>query len=117
MRWAFMALIGNEPVGFSAYHHTTRYDCDAELQSLYVLPHAQRQGVGLRLLRPVTERLVEDGSTTLCVGYSPTNPYKGFYTKLGARELNPHWSVWDDLPTLLGQLPVVSLSSNSETRS
>lgn len=84
--------------GFAAYHHTRRWNCDAELQSLYVLPDHQRLGIGTMLLQEIIRRLRAEGSTSLCVGYAPDNPYKRFYAKHGAIEINPHWAVWRELP-------------------
>ena len=86
------ALLAGRRVGFAAYHHTRRYDCDAELQKIYVLKTAQGRGVGTAMLRLIADRLVADGSKTMCVGYDPANPYKRFYAKHGTVEINPHWS-------------------------
>jgi GNAT superfamily N-acetyltransferase len=97
---AFLAEIDGRPVGFAAYHHTTRHNTDAELQSIYILKEAQGQGVGTRLLRVIAGRLHADGSRTLCVGFGPENPYKCFYFKHGAVAINPHWAVWRDLRRL-----------------
>jgi ribosomal protein S18 acetylase RimI-like enzyme len=96
----FIVEQDSRPVAFAAYHHTRRHGTDAELQSIYVLPDAQRRGIGSALLRLIAERLVADGSASMCVGYSPENPYKQFYLKHGAVELDPHWAVWRNLPEL-----------------
>ncbi|HXY19374.1 MAG TPA: GNAT family N-acetyltransferase [Gemmatimonadales bacterium] len=95
--WAFVAEADDGPVGFAAYHHTARHGCDAELESIYVLREAQGRGVGTALLWRIGERLVGEGSRSLCVGYDPRNPYKRFYLKHGAVEINPHWAAWRDL--------------------
>ena len=36
--WVFVAEAGNVPIGFIAYHHTTRHGTDAELQNIYERP-------------------------------------------------------------------------------
>ena len=95
-----IATIDGNGVGFAAWHHTSRWDCDAELQSIYVLPHAQRRGIGTRLFETVLGRLQADGSRSLCVGYAPDNPYKRFYAKHGAVEIEPHWAVWRSLRSI-----------------
>ena len=87
-------------MGFAAYHHTTRHDTDAELQSIYVLKEAQGQGVGTRLLQVIANRLHAEGSRTMCVGYAPDNPYRRFYFKHGAVAINPHWAMWPDVSLL-----------------
>ncbi len=79
--FAFVAELGDEPVGFAAYHHTRRFGTDAELQSIYVLKRAQGRGVGTRLLAEIAARLAADGSATLCVGYAASSPYNRFYAK------------------------------------
>jgi GNAT superfamily N-acetyltransferase len=96
--FAILAQTGGEVIGFAAYHHTRRWNCDAELQSIYVLRCHQCRGAGTTLLGEVIRRLHTDGSRSLCVGYSPDNPYKRFYFKHGAIEINPHWAVWRPLP-------------------
>jgi len=98
--WAVLAELDSRPVGFAAYHHTVRHGADAELQAMYVLHEMQGRGVGSQLLLQITRRLVADGSRTMCVGYDPRNPYKRFYARHGAVEIDPHWSIWRDLRRL-----------------
>jgi GNAT superfamily N-acetyltransferase len=98
--WAFLAEVDGWPIGFAAYHHTARHGADAELQAIYVLHEMQGLGVGSQLLRRIARRLVADGSRTMCVGYDPRNPYKWFYARHGAVEIDPHWSIWRDLGRL-----------------
>jgi GNAT superfamily N-acetyltransferase len=95
--FALFVEIGGRPVGFAAYHHTTRHGAGAELESMYVLKEFQGHGLGARLLRAVGGRLHADGSGSMCVGYDHRNPYKRFYLERGAVEINPHWAVWRDL--------------------
>ncbi len=102
--FAFIAELDGEPVGFAAYHHTHRFGTDAELQSIYVLKEAQGRGVGTRLLAEVAARLAQDGSTTMCVGYAATSPYKRFYEKHGTQPIGPEYSVWRDVPALSRRL-------------
>ena len=99
--FTFIAEVDKQPVGFAAYHHTRRHNTDAELQSIYVLQEAQGCGVGTALLQLIALRLIEEGSVTMCVGYDPRNPYRRFYRKHGAVEINPHWSLWPDVRTIL----------------
>jgi GNAT superfamily N-acetyltransferase len=95
--FVFLAEADGRAVGFAAYHHTRRLGTDAELESIYVLKEAQGRGVGTALLGVIVGRLRAEGSRTLCVGYDPRNPYKRFYLKHGAVEINPHWAVWREL--------------------
>src|ERR1700674_3247185 len=98
--YAHLAAESDRPVAFAAYHHTSRHDADAELESIYVLKDAQGQGVGTELLRLIGGRLQAEGSRTMCVGYDPRNPYKRFYRKHGAVEISAHWALWRDVSTL-----------------
>ena len=106
--------VGDRPVGFAAYHHTTRHGAGAELESMYVLKESQGHGLGTTLLRVVGRRLYADGSGSMCVGYDHRNPYKRFYLERGAVEINPHWAMWRDLrhfasegaPSVDGRRPV-----------
>ncbi|MGH7604778.1 MAG: GNAT family N-acetyltransferase [Gemmatimonadaceae bacterium] len=98
---ALVAREGGRSLGFAAYHHTRRHDADVELESIYVLKDVQRRGVGAALLRAVIERLTRGGDASMCVGYDPKNPYKAFYLKYGATELDPHWAIWRDIGHLL----------------
>lgn len=99
--FVFLAEVDGQPVGFAAYHHTRRHDTQAELQSLYVRKEAQGSGVGTALLRTIALPLIEDGSKTMCVGYDLRNPYKRFYLKHGAVEINPHWAFWPDVSIIV----------------
>jgi GNAT superfamily N-acetyltransferase len=99
--FTFLATANGQSVGFAAYHHTRRHDTQAELQSLYVRKEAQGHGIGTQLLHHIAVRLIEEGSTTMCVGYDPRNPYRRFYHKYGAVEINPHWSYWPDVRVIV----------------
>jgi GNAT superfamily N-acetyltransferase len=98
--FAFIAEVDNQPVAFAAYHHTRRHGAQAELQAIYVKKEVQGQGLGTELLSTIALRLFEEGSFTMCVGYDPRNPYKRFYLRHGAIEINPHWSFWPDVSVI-----------------
>ena len=95
------------PVGYVAYHHTKETRTDAELQNIYVLKEAQRQGIGTYLLAVIAHRLHADGSRAMCVGGDPESPYSRFYMKHGAVEIAPGspWAIWHDLGGLSARLP------------
>jgi len=105
--WVFLAEVEQIPIGYVAYHHTTRHGTDAELQNIYVLKDWQGRGVGTQLLGTVAHRLHADGSRTMCVGYDSESPYKGFYMKYGAVETEPGspWAIWVDVGALAARLP------------
>jgi ribosomal protein S18 acetylase RimI-like enzyme len=105
--WVFVAEIEHVPVGFIAYHHTTRHGTDAELQNIYVLKEWQDRGIGTHLLGTIAHRLDADGSRSMCVGYDSDSPYKRFYMKYGAEEMEPGspWAIWRDLHALAARVP------------
>jgi GNAT superfamily N-acetyltransferase len=105
--WVFVAEVENVPIGFIAYHHTTRHGTDAELQNIYVLKEWQGRGIGTRLLGTIAHRLEADGSRSMCVGYDSDSPYKRFYMKYGAVEMEPGapWAIWRDLQALTARVP------------
>jgi GNAT superfamily N-acetyltransferase len=95
-RRVWKAVTGERIVGLLAAHLTTRFDMEAEIQSMYVLWDYQRQGIGTALLRRVAEWLALQRARRLCVGIERANPYQVFYAKHGAAYLNEHWMFWDD---------------------
>jgi GNAT superfamily N-acetyltransferase len=105
--WVFLAEIDGVPVGYIAYHHTRRFETDAELQNIYLLKAWQRKGFGTALFGVVAHRLAADGSRSMCVGYDSNSPYKTFYFKHGSIETSPGapWAIWKDLPALAARLP------------
>ena len=103
-RVAFVALKGNLVVGYIAGHLTQRYDCDGELQYLWVAPDHRRGGVATRLLRLLARWFVEHEARRICVDVTPDNARaRSFYTRHGAEELNPHWLVWNDIAAALAE--------------
>jgi len=84
-------------VGYIAGHFSTRHGVEGELQSLYVRASHQRQQIGTELLKRLASWFAAHGRRTICVGVEPANPYWRFYEKHGARYINKHWLVWDDI--------------------
>jgi GNAT superfamily N-acetyltransferase len=105
--WVFLAELDGVAVGYIAYHHTKRLGTDAELQNIYLLKDAQRQGIGTHLLGVVAHRLQADGSRTMCVGFDAGSPYTRFYFKHGAVETAPGapWAIWHDVGSLAARVP------------
>lgn len=90
----YVAIVDEEIVDFIAGHLTERYDLEGELQSIYILPKHQRQGLGTQLVITLAEWFKKWDTKEVSVGYKGGS--EGFYIKLGAR-LNEHgWLVWDN---------------------
>lgn len=99
-RGMWMALDGDAPVGYIAGHLTRRFDCDGELQYLYVLPANRGGKVAAGLLRELARWFVDQGARRVCV--DPGNDRaRRFYARQGAVPLGMHWMVWEDVGLVL----------------
>lgn len=95
-RIMWIAFDDDRPIGYIAGHLTTRYDCDGELQWVYVTAEHRRHGVAADLLRRLAGWFVEHGARRICVDVGD-DAARPFYRRHGAVELNRHWMVWDDI--------------------
>ncbi|MGD0438045.1 MAG: GNAT family N-acetyltransferase [Bryobacteraceae bacterium] len=100
-RILFASVADGFLVGYIAGHFSRRHDTEGELQSIYVLKEFQGRGIGTALLTRLAEWFVGNKRRCVCVGINPKNPYKRFYDKHGARAINAHWLVWDDIGSVL----------------
>ena len=104
-RVAICAFVEESMVGYIAGHFSRRHGTEGELQSLYVLKEHHRSGIGTLLLLHLADWFVTRHRRAICVGVDPANPYRRFYEKHGARYLNKHWLLWDDIETMLKSRP------------
>jgi GNAT superfamily N-acetyltransferase len=101
-RTGFLARSGDEVVGYIAGHATTRYDCEGEVQYLYVAPGARRRGIATQLLQLLAGWFDQRGIRRVCVNANLESPGAvPFYVAAHALPLNRYWYVWDDLRTVL----------------
>ena len=97
-RTAFVAMAGEQVVGYIAGHATTRYGCSGEVQYLYVAPEYRRRGVARNLLRRLARWFDANAIHRVCVNADMDSPGAvAFYPELGAVPLNSYWFVWDDI--------------------
>jgi ribosomal protein S18 acetylase RimI-like enzyme len=109
-----VAEFGGEVVAFVSggpAHDHPGYD--AELHTLYALPHAKGLGLGRRLTAALAEELQARGFQSLALWVLDVNPTRAFYLHLGGREagekietipggeLREIRLVWDDLASLM----------------
>jgi GNAT superfamily N-acetyltransferase len=75
----------HEVVGFASGGPTRSEDPDyaGELYAIYLLPPAQKQGVGKQLAQAVARHLAEQGKTSMIVWVITGNPAAQFYEALG----------------------------------
>jgi len=108
-RAMWLAEFGGAPIGYAAGHLTRRFDCEGELQWIYVALEHRRSRIGTELLRLVASWFVEQNALRVCVDVGD-DAARPFYRQLGAVDLNKHWMVWNDisrLPQLEGSRPLV----------
>jgi len=97
-RVMYVAAEADAMVGYIGGHLTRRYECDGELQYLYVVPEHRRTGVASEMLRSLWSWFQECDATRICVDVEPSNGRaRGFYMSHGASCLNSHWLVWPDI--------------------
>jgi GNAT superfamily N-acetyltransferase len=103
-RIAYLAAEGSTVVGYIAGHLTQRFDCEGEVQYLYVAPRHRCQGTAGQLLRRLASWFVAQGAARVCVDVNPDSAAaRPFYVHWGATLLNPAgWMVWGDIATVLG---------------
>ncbi len=99
-RIIYLAFAGETLVGNVACHHTTKQGFEAELQSIYVHPDYQGQGLGTALLRMAVDRLLAAGIASMMVGFYSDNPFQRFYVKYGGQLTASHRCEWSDLNAL-----------------
>jgi GNAT superfamily N-acetyltransferase len=96
----FVAEVEGELVGFAAGITLAerKLDFDAELTALYVLPSAQRAGIGRRLLSEVAATLAAAGAPNMLVWVLAKNSKaRDFYAHLDAQLLAQQTFKWDEL--------------------
>jgi len=111
-RAVFVAVEAGSLVGFVAGHRTTRFRCDGELQWINVAQKGRQREVAGLLIGTIAHWFIGQGALQICVDVEPKNSAaRALYAKFGARQLNDHWMVWDDIRT--ATVP----SNNSSSRS
>jgi ribosomal protein S18 acetylase RimI-like enzyme len=105
-RVIYVALENGSLVGFIAGHLTRRYDCDGELEWINVLPERRGNGIARGLLRLLAEWFARQEALRVCMDVDPTNTIaRHFYVSNGAKRLNEHWMVWDNIHMLHREEP------------
>lgn len=102
-RSMWLATCDESPVGYVAGHLTRRFSCDGELQWIYVVSDHRRAGVGSRLLCLMSTWFLDRQARRVCVDVG-NDEARPFYRDHGAKELNRHWMVWDDIGCVLDMI-------------
>ncbi len=102
-RVMFICMDGDLAVGYIGGHLTRRYDCDGELQYLYVVPQQRRTGIASELLTRLAQWFSERDASRICVDVEPDNTAaRAFYARQGAVDLSAHWMEWTDITAASG---------------
>jgi GNAT superfamily N-acetyltransferase len=97
-RVLYVATDDDSLTGMIAGHLTRRHGCDGELEWIDVPPAHRGTGVATELLDCLARWFVAQHALRICVDVEPNNVRaRRFYTRCGAKPLNPHWLVWDDI--------------------
>ena len=97
-RVIFYATDHEKVVGYIGGHLTTRFDCDGELQYLWVSTERRRSAIGSSLFAKLAGWFQQQGAERVCVDVVPeNNAARSFYRHLGATDLNSHWLVWENI--------------------
>ena len=97
-RAGFVAVERDRIVGYIAGHLTRRYDCDGELQYLFVAAEYRRRGIASELLACLFGWFREQGALRICVDVLPENDVaRAFYEQYGAITLNRGWLVFPEV--------------------
>lgn len=80
----FLVLEQNgTPLGFASFELANGTSNGSRLHKLYVLPEAQRNGVGTLLLEAVHSAVQNSGGETIELNVNKYNPAKRFYERAG----------------------------------
>lgn len=99
-RAMWMATAGEAAIGYVAGHLSRRFDCEGELQWIYVVADHRRNHVASELLRLMAAWFVEHDARRICVDVGD-DAARPFYRRQGAIDLNKHWMVWNDIGDVL----------------
>jgi GNAT superfamily N-acetyltransferase len=94
----FVAEEGGIVIGLVSGHRTRRLGCSGELQWINVIRERRREGIASALVATIAEWFARQGALRICVNAEAENiAARALYTKYGARALNAHWMIWEDI--------------------
>ena len=95
-RVLYVAHDDESMIGYIAGHLARRFECDGELQWLFVPPYFRRKGVATELFQLLASWFAMHQVSRLCVNVAPDNTAaRAFYMRHGASHLSEHWLVWN----------------------
>jgi GNAT superfamily N-acetyltransferase len=102
-RAGYVALTGDQVIGYIAGHRTNRHGCEGEVQYLFVAPAYRRRGIATALLRLLAAWFHAESAKRVCVAVADDSPpeAKPFFESVGATPLKKHWYGWEDIAAVL----------------
>jgi len=84
----YVAVEGDLIIGFlsGGQARSELEDCDSEIYAIYLLKESRGKGVGKKLMNQFFKWLVDNGFHSCFVWIAEENPYRSFYTTLGAEK-------------------------------
>ncbi len=103
-RILYIAQQGDCLIGFIAGHLSERFDCNGELEWINIAPDHRGTGAATKLLHLLAAWFVDQNATRICVNCDTGNTAAfRFYTRRGAKPMNPHWLIWEDISMALSK--------------
>jgi GNAT superfamily N-acetyltransferase len=100
-RAGFVAIVDAAVIGYIAGHLTERFECQGELQYLYVAPAHRRSGVARNLFGRLAAWFGEQQALRICVNVDEDSlGARHFYVSMYATDLCPHWMEWRDITSV-----------------
>jgi GNAT superfamily N-acetyltransferase len=101
-RVVYLATENERVAGFIAGHLTQRFNCDGELEWIDVIEEYRRKGIASELLHMLAAWFIDHKAFTICVNSGADNKVAHqFYKSNGAKDLQEHWLVWENINVLL----------------
>jgi GNAT superfamily N-acetyltransferase len=96
-RVIYLAMDGDAMIGYIAGHLTRRFDCQGELEWLYIVPERRRSSVASALMPCLAAWFKQQNAARVCVNVAGWNTVAlRFYAKHGAEPMKAGWMVWND---------------------
>ena len=101
-RVVYLASENEKVVGFIAGHLTQRFNCNGELEWIDVIEQYRKKGIASELLRMLAAWFTGHKAFTICVNSGSDNKVAHqFYKSNGAKDLQEHWLIWENISVLL----------------
>lgn len=101
----YVAEDDGEVIGFAGgeAERSGDWSFEGELSVIYILDRYQKQGIGRKLVKAVSQTLLDQGMHSMIVWVLKDSPYRGFYEALGGVYVGEQdHEVWGEKYQVLG---------------